>query len=60
MLAFFREKGITLLEADWTNADAEISLALAELGKNSVPTNVFLCARKSPRCLSFFAHHRYS
>jgi thiol:disulfide interchange protein/DsbC/DsbD-like thiol-disulfide interchange protein len=33
----FHEAGVSLLVADWTNADAEISIALEQLGRNSVP-----------------------
>jgi thiol:disulfide interchange protein DsbD len=33
----FAEHGVALLKADWTRRDPEITRALAELGRNSVP-----------------------
>ena len=33
----FEEHGVALLKADWTRRDPEITRALAELGRNSVP-----------------------
>jgi thiol:disulfide interchange protein DsbD len=36
----FRERGVTLLRADWTRRDAEITRALAALGRNGVPVYV--------------------
>ena len=33
----FEERDVALLKADWTRRDAEITRALAELGRNSVP-----------------------
>jgi thiol:disulfide interchange protein DsbD len=35
--AKFHEKGVVLMEADWTNQDTVISQALHEFGRNSVP-----------------------
>jgi thiol:disulfide interchange protein DsbD len=35
--AAFEEHGLALLKADWTRRDPEITRALAELGRNSVP-----------------------
>ena len=35
--AAFEEHGLALLTADWTRRDPEITRALAELGRNSVP-----------------------
>lgn len=37
----FKEKGIVLLEADWTKKDPEITRELARLGRASVPSYVF-------------------
>ena len=36
----FRERGVALLRADWTRRDAEITRALAALGRNGVPVYV--------------------
>ncbi|WP_325027409.1 protein-disulfide reductase DsbD family protein [Microbulbifer pacificus] len=33
----FHENDVLLIRADWTNQDSEITAALAELGRNSVP-----------------------
>ncbi len=35
--ALFRKHNVYLVRADWTNQDPEITRALAELGRNSVP-----------------------
>lgn len=37
----FQKRGITLLEADWTNRDPEITKALTAYGRASVPLYVF-------------------
>jgi len=37
----FQELGVILVRADWTNADEQITQALAEFGKNSIPLYVF-------------------
>ena len=37
----FRQKGITVLEGDWTRGDAVISRYLAEQGRAGVPIYVF-------------------
>jgi thiol:disulfide interchange protein DsbD len=34
----FRDTGLTLVRADWTNQDADITKALAALGRSGVPT----------------------
>jgi thiol:disulfide interchange protein DsbD len=34
----FRDSGLTLVRADWTNQDADITQALAALGRSGVPT----------------------
>jgi len=39
-LQAFRDKGVTLLRADWTRQDPEITRALAALGRNGVPVYV--------------------
>ena len=36
----FRDKGVTLLRADWTRRDPEITRALAEIGRSGVPVYV--------------------
>ncbi len=36
----FAERGVTLLRADWTRQDTEITRALAALGRNGVPVYV--------------------
>ena len=36
----FRQKGVTLFQADWTNQDAEITRALENYGRNGVPLYV--------------------
>lgn len=36
----FKELGVIALKADWTNRDAEVTAALAEYGRNSVPLYV--------------------
>ncbi len=41
MQQFFREKNITLMVADWTNSDPEITKLLAEFGRNGVPLYVY-------------------
>jgi thiol:disulfide interchange protein DsbD len=38
--AKFHEKGVVLMEADWTNQDAMISKALGDFGRDSVPLYV--------------------
>lgn len=41
MQQFFREKNITMMVADWTNSDPEITKFLAEFGRNGVPLYVY-------------------
>jgi thiol:disulfide interchange protein DsbD len=36
----FKEHGVVMLQADWTNPDREIEKALAEFGRNGVPLYV--------------------
>lgn len=38
--ALFRKYGVTLLKADWTSRDPEITRALAAFGRSSVPLYV--------------------
>ncbi len=41
VVARIKEKGIVAFKADWTNYDAEITQALASLGKNSIPVYAY-------------------
>lgn len=41
-----RERGVTPLKGDWTNSDAEITQALAELGRTGVPLYVLYSGKK--------------
>lgn len=41
MQQFFREKNITMMVADWTNSDPEITKFLAEFNRNGVPLYVY-------------------
>jgi thiol:disulfide interchange protein len=45
----FRDKGITVLEGDWTRGDAAISKWLAEQGRAGVPVYMFYSADGSTR-----------
>ena len=40
MVQKFEELGVVALKADWTSRDPEITKALAEFGRNSVPLYV--------------------
>ena len=40
VLAAFEQKGVHLIQADWTNRNAEITAALDALGRNGVPVYV--------------------
>ncbi len=42
VLKAFESFGVTLFRADWTSSDDEITTALSELGRQSVPVNVLL------------------
>jgi thiol:disulfide interchange protein len=44
----FRDKGVTLLRADWTRHDPEIGRALAALGRNGVPVYVLYRTGQPP------------
>jgi DsbC/DsbD-like thiol-disulfide interchange protein/MFS family permease len=41
VLAAFRQRGVTLVRADWTRRDPEIAQALAALGRSGVPAYVY-------------------
>jgi thiol:disulfide interchange protein DsbD len=41
MQQFFREKNVTIMIADWTNADPAITEYLASFGRNGVPLVVY-------------------
>lgn len=47
--AAFKDKGITVLEGDWTRGDAAISKWLGEQGRAGVPVYVFYAADGSQR-----------
>jgi len=51
MQQFFREKNITLMIADWTNADPEITKYLASFGRNGVPLVVYYPPQGEPKIL---------
>ena len=36
----FKEKGVTMLKADWTSEDAEISEAIKSYARSGVPLNI--------------------
>jgi thiol:disulfide interchange protein DsbD len=42
----FNNFGVTLFRADWTSSNDEITLALSELGRQSVPVNVLISNKK--------------
>ena len=47
----FAERGVTLLRADWTRQDPEITRSLAALGRNGVPVYVLYRPGRGPRLL---------
>ncbi len=49
--ASFRARGVELVRADWTRRDAEITRALAALGRNGVPVYVLYKPGQPPRLL---------
>jgi thiol:disulfide interchange protein DsbD len=51
VLAAFRDRGVTLVRADWTRRDAEITRALAEVGRSGVPTYVLYRPGRAPLVL---------
>lgn len=52
LLADFAQKNITLMRADWTNRDPEITTALASLGRNGVPVYALYRNGHKPEVLS--------
>ena len=48
MLEEMRTRGITPMQADWTNDDPEITAALASYGRNGVPLYVLYGAKDAP------------
>lgn len=51
MQQFFREQHVTLMVADWTNNDPDITAYLAEFGRNGVPLYVYYPPHGEPRVL---------
>jgi thiol:disulfide interchange protein DsbD len=49
--AAFRARGVELVRADWTRRDAEITRALAALGRNGVPVYVLYKPGRPPLLL---------
>jgi thiol:disulfide interchange protein len=47
--AAFKQKGIAVLEGDWTRGDADISTWLAQQGRAGVPVYVYYAADGSQR-----------
>ena len=48
MQQFFRDKHITILIADWTNSDPEITKYLAQFNRNGVPLYVYYAPKAEP------------
>lgn len=48
MQVFFREQNVTIMVADWTNADPAITAYLARFNRNGVPLYVFYPAAGEP------------
>lgn len=48
MQKFFREKNVTMMVADWTQSDPEITEYLASFGRNGVPLYVYYPPHQSP------------
>ena len=51
MQQFFREKNVTIMVADWTNADPAITEYLASFGRNGVPLVVYYPPHGEPKVL---------
>ena len=51
VLQAFRDRGVTLVRADWTRRDPAIAAALAELGRNGVPVYVLYRPGREPQLL---------
>ena len=47
----FRDRGVTLVRADWTRRDPEIARALAALGRSGVPAYVLYKPGRPPELL---------
>jgi thiol:disulfide interchange protein len=52
VLADFAARNVSLLRADWTRRDPDITAALAQLGRNGVPVYVFYSPGRAPVVLS--------
>jgi thiol:disulfide interchange protein DsbD len=52
VLADFDAKKVVMLRADWTRRDPAITAALAQLGRNGVPTYAFYRQGRAPVLLS--------
>jgi thiol:disulfide interchange protein DsbD len=52
LLADLQSRGVSLLRADWTRRDPEITAALAQLGRNGVPVYVLYKTGRAPLVLS--------
>jgi thiol:disulfide interchange protein DsbD len=52
VLADFDRRKVSLLRADWTRRDPDITAALAQLGRNGVPVYVFYSPGRAPVVLS--------
>ena len=52
VLAGFDAKRVVLLRADWTRRDADISAALAKLGRSGVPVYVLQVPGRAPQVLT--------
>jgi len=51
VLASFRDRGVTLVRADWTRRDPEIARALADIGRSGVPAYVLYRPGRAPLVL---------
>jgi thiol:disulfide interchange protein DsbD len=51
VLAAFRSRGVTLVRADWTRRDAEITRALSAVGRGGVPAYVLYRPGRAPQVL---------
>ena len=51
VMAAFRDRGVTLVRADWTRRDPEIARALAALGRSGVPAYVLYKPGRAPQVL---------
>jgi DsbC/DsbD-like thiol-disulfide interchange protein/cytochrome c biogenesis protein CcdA len=51
VMTAFRDRGVTLVRADWTRRDPEIARALAALGRSGVPAYVLYKPGRAPHVL---------